>query len=116
MRIINRAEFLKMPVGTLYIKYKPYYFEGLEVKEDSGGLDNDWCASELTGISTIKEGDNSGDIMDALDRYVETGESFELEIDGYGRDGGFDDDELFAIYEPQDIQQLIDRLTKLLPQ
>jgi hypothetical protein len=114
MRIINRQEFLKMSAGTVYCKYQPCYFGELCVKGDS--IPSDFYTGELTcSPSVIANWVNSDDIFDMLDRYQKTGESFDLDLEGDGRDGLYDENQLFAIYEPKDIQQLIDKLTKLLP-
>ena len=35
MRIVNRAEFISMPAGTVFAKYEPCFFEHLQIKGES---------------------------------------------------------------------------------
>lgn len=60
---------------------------------------------------------SSSEFMDILDDAEKTGKSFDLDFDesNSGRDGCFDEDQLFAIWEPNDIRQLIERLQSCLP-
>ena len=101
-----------MPAGTVYCKYKPCYFGQLCVKGDS--IPGDFYTGELTADVGLLAGNNSGEWLDLLDKYERTGESFDLDLEGEGRDGMYDEDQLFAVYERKDIEQLIARLQGLL--
>jgi hypothetical protein len=111
MRIINRGEFLKMPAGTVFCKYTPVVFGELNVKEcnPNDGWVNDFICSPLTGAVDFG-GTSSSDDFDGLFRCQETGESFHLDLECSCRDGLYEDDQLFAIYEQHDLIQLIERL------
>ena len=105
MRIVNRIEFLKLPPGTLFSKYTPCFFDELMIKGTS--LPNDFMYQDLIGnvkCSGVRE------FVDILNSVEKTGVSFELDFDCQGRDGLFDSDQLFAIYEDEDVNQLIHRL------
>lgn len=109
MRIINRIEFLKLPENTLYMSYEPQIYGDLEIKLES--LQNDFYVEYLHGFI---EGTNcSGTNSEAHDYAEKTGETF-IFSETSGRDGCFDDDQLFAVYDNEDIIQLINKLAKCL--
>lgn len=103
MRIVSRAEFMKLPAGTLFAKGKPMYFGSLCVKGDS--LESDWIDRQLVWF---EEHGSTGDEFDQghrWDEMVENGASFPMHT-GYGRDGCFDNEDLFLIYERDDLLEL----------
>lgn len=106
MKIVNLEQFRKYPSGTLYSKYEPCVFNGLMIKCDT--LLHDFVYQDLIG--NVKAHD-SGEYANKLESALETGESLELDFDFAGRDGLFEDDQLFAVYEENDVKQLIDRIT-----
>lgn len=106
MRIYRRADFLSLPAGTIFCKGKPWYFGSLHVKGDS--LENDFCARDLCWINS-DSGDgerDSGTDFGALDEMLEEGTSYPIE-DCEGRDGCFNDDDLFLVYEADDLRALM---------
>ena len=105
MKIITRDEFLKLGERVLYSKYEPCVFEEMLIKENS--IDNDWFYSEIR--SAIKCS-GSGEMSDLLFKAEEDGISLDMDFDMQSRDGCFEEDELFAIYEKKDIEQLIEKL------
>ncbi|GFN32518.1 hypothetical protein [Paenibacillus xylaniclasticus] len=110
MRIVNRAEFLKLPSGILYSRYESLgTIRGLHSKLES--LTNDWIYQDVVG--DIDEDENE---FDEIFAKAEKDSSYEFRMDlNCGRrDGMFDDDDKFAIYNEEDIRRLIDRLNKLL--
>jgi hypothetical protein len=117
MKIVDRATFLKMPAGTVYQKYESCFFDSINVKGDTCG-ENDWVY--LCGIE-------QPDFPEATDSAswfgccwaMEKGESKDLYFEVSERDGLFDEDQLFAVWEPDDIRGLIgvleDALARLSP-
>ena len=103
MRVYRRAEFLKLPTGVLFCRGKPWAWEELSVKGET--LTNDF--GEL-GLQWI-EADSSGDASEMLDRMLEQGISAPLQT-SYGRDGRFDDKDLFLVYERDDLWQLAEAI------
>ncbi len=104
MKILRRADFLKLPEGTIFAKGKPWYFENLSIKADSLFLEgggNDFLCLSLPWV----EASDSGQAMSRLDEMLETGVSYPME-DSYGRDGCFDDEEVFLVLEEDDLLQL----------
>lgn len=110
MKIVNRAQFLAMPPGTVFAKFQPDVFEELEIKHDTLGS-NDYCYQQIVGAL---DAGNCGEWSRLLDDSRETGSSIPMDFDCLSRDGCFDDDQLFAVYEPADVEQLIDRLQQAL--
>jgi hypothetical protein len=107
MKIINLKEFLKLPPGAVFMKYTPSIFSDLMVKKETIG--NDFIYEDIqTGI----ESDSSGDEMDILFEAEETGKSIKMTCNTSARDGCFEDDQLFAVYEDEDIKGLIFKLTQ----
>lgn len=105
MRIVNRTQFLALPAGTLYAKYQPCVFEDLCIKGDS--LENDWFYQDIVGAISSHD---SGDFTDKLERARVDGESLPMDFYCQGRDGCFDSEQLFWVFERQDVGALICRL------
>ncbi len=103
MRVVTRKTFLTLPAGTIYCKGVPWAFDGLCIKDDS--LENDWIYLDMAGPSAR----DSGEATDILDKSLETGASFACE-DAFGRDGCFDEDAVFLIFEPADLWTLRGRI------
>lgn len=99
MRIYNRTEFMKLPEGTLYCQGKPLYFNGLLVKGETIG--DDWYCRNLMWITA----DSSDEAFKRLDEMIGNGASYPIE-DAYGRDGGFDEEDIFMLYEKEDLIEL----------
>ena len=114
MKIINRKAFLKLPAGILFSKYEPCSFEPLAIKGDSLMFDEwrgDFCTQE---IHDAIDSHSSGDFGDKLDDALDRGESLSMDFNCEGRDGCFDQDQLFAVWEKVDVKGLIKRLEKIL--
>lgn len=112
MRIINRQAFLALPAGTLFAKYQPCDFGELEIKDDS--LENDWFEVQL--IPWPKDCDDSGELIGRL-RACEHGAAYgEMDFDLVCRDGLYDQDQLFAVFEAADAAALYERLQRALVQ
>lgn len=109
MKIVDRKTFLSMPENTLFSKYDPCWFNSMEIKGHTIG-DNDFFLQELTGSIAYN---NAAGREVILDRAAKTGCHVDMDFDSYGRDGMFDD-ALFAVYEKEDIEALIERLKKCL--
>lgn len=110
MKIVNFETFRKLPPGTIYCKYEPQVFRELEVKDETLDYGDFLCAC-LTGWVDSNGSDDTTEILYEAEK---TGESFDLEVDCYGRDGMFEEDQLFAVYEKKDVEQLIQALQKSL--
>lgn len=110
MRIVDRETFLAMPPGTVFSKFKPDIFGNIEIKGDSttnaqGELIDFWSQD----VAGAVEAASSGEFMHACDRAV-AGECIPLDFDSQYRDGLYEAEQLFAVWDPNDVQALIQRL------
>jgi hypothetical protein len=99
MKIVSREDFTRLPAGTIYAKTKPCYFEELSVKGDT--LGRDWLCRGLCDYEA------AGEFIDAWSAMRDRGESRPLS-ESQGRDGCFDDEDSFLIYEAADLDMLAD--------
>ena len=109
MKILNLEEFRAMPEGTVFMKYEPCVFEDLQVKGET--WETDFTAANITYWPDCT---GSEDFSDKLFLAQEEGRSVLLDFDCYGRDGCFDKNQLFAVYDKRDIETLIYKLNKCL--
>ncbi len=98
MKIVKRVGFLLLPPGTVYSRYKPEIVTGFEIKGDS--FSNDWYYRNLLG-------DVGGDSTTHEYEDMEAGKSLPIRLDIEQRDGLFERDTMFLIYEPGDIKTLV---------
>ena len=109
MKIINRKQFMKMPEGTLFSYYEPCSFTGLHIKDTGYDKDNpDFSMSDLIGAV---QNDSSEDFQKKCE-LMEYGESMPVDFEFSGREGLFDEKLLYAVYEKEDVEKLINRLIK----
>lgn len=99
MRIVNRETFLTLPEGTAYCKGKRWAFDGLCFKGDSRG--NDWSYIHPEWV----DANDSGEAFDRLEEMLSQGASYPMNT-AYGRDGCFDDEDIFMIFEADDLDRL----------
>jgi len=100
MKVVSRKDFLKFPDGTAFIKGRKWCFDGgLCFKVES--LANDWRYQAID----MPDANDSGELFDLLDEMLMAGVSHPMEYDST-RDGCFNDDDLFLIYEADDLKRL----------
>lgn len=109
MKIVNRETFLALPPGTLFSKYTPCCFKELCIKGETWG--NDFLVQQ---IADAIEHTGSDDFSERLFRSEVEGDSLPMDFNHLGRDGCFDDEQLFAAWERADIEALIVRLNQTL--
>jgi hypothetical protein len=114
MKILNKTQFLQINSPVLYSRYSPCSFEGLEIKEENFSENDFWYQDLLGSIQTDKEPNKIDPQIDVLIRCEKTGESFELDLDCLDRDGLYESNALYAVYEKDDVIRLIERLKKIL--
>lgn len=107
MKIVNLKKFRALPNGTVFSKYEPCVFRGLMIKVDI--CDSDFFYQNL--ICEIGANDTY-DFFDKCNDKMEQGESVDIYFDCTERDGLYDEDQLFAVYEKKDLDGLISRLQK----
>ena len=89
------------------MKYEPCVFEDLQAKGET--WEHDFLSQNITYWPDCT---GEGDFSDKLFMSQEVGESVLMDFDSTGRDGCFDKDQLFAVYENLDIKMLIDKLNR----
>lgn len=112
MRVVDRETFLNHPEGTIYAKGKPLYWEALSVKFETlhhDGVPRDWFYLDPCWVRSKVGEDASCEMMRAFD----DGLSRPME-DAVSRDGCFDEDEVFLVFERDDLQVLQGFITKAL--
>lgn len=106
MKIVDRKTFLSLPAGTLFSTYQPCVFGDLRIKGDSIG-EIDFFYQPITDAIACND---SSEFAEKLDAAQASGASLSMDFDCQGRDGMFDADQLFAVWEPADVAALIARL------
>lgn len=107
MKILNRKDFLKTPRGTVYSYYEPCVFKELNIKTtDNKDYENDFVYFSLIGEFDIEKGKEYSEIC----RRMEDGESVLASFEETQREGLFDDDQLFLVYEKEDVTNMIQAL------
>ena len=109
MKLMRRAEFLRQHEGTIYAKGGEMYFDGLAVKAETIGLSvaadghvsGDWVYLDPCWI----EAAGAEETFARLAEMLETGSSSPM-AESYGRDGGFDQDAIFLVFERPDLERL----------
>jgi len=105
MKVYNRTDFMKLPNDVIFSKGKKWYFDGLGIKGDTIG--SDFIYTDLISICSHN--------MDQLDErftsMLEHGLSYPIN-DVDGRDGFFDSEDLFLVYEDSDLDRMIDLFQK----
>lgn len=110
MKILSRKDFLKTPRGTLYSYYDPCSFSDLSVKtSDSTDYENDFVYFSLIGEFKVPTGKHFLDVCQEL----EDGKSIPLSLEETRREGLFNDEQLFLVYERSDIAKMVKVLSKL---
>jgi len=102
MRIVNLEDFRAMPFGTIFSKYAPCCFDGLMVKKEV--LENDFYYQDLIG--NVKGG--SFEDFSSKCTGAEKGDSLSLDFDCWERDGLYEKEQLYAVYEIEDVEKIIE--------
>ncbi|RWF33754.1 hypothetical protein [Mesorhizobium sp.] len=110
MKIVDRKTFLAMPAGVLFCKFKPYIFGEVSIK--TGTVGNDFVVQDIAGW--FEGAHDTFSYIDGIDAMIEKGVSYPMDYDCDSRDGLFDEDQLFAVWERTDMERLIARLQKAL--
>lgn len=107
MRIVNIDTFIKLPAGIIFAKYEPFIFGDLMIKGDTYNKD-------FSSVTLLEVKASSMDEMIDILESAETGSSFKLDLEYYCRDGLFEKDQLFAVYEKEDVEQLLETIYRCL--
>ncbi|WP_395601175.1 hypothetical protein AB4P95_30150 (plasmid) [Pseudomonas sp. A1437] len=114
MRIVDRKTFLAMPEGTVFAKYDPSIIREPMVKADSIGSEGKLIDFRYTSLTDEVDCSGSFERDGIMDLAEIEGAPFALHFNTLCRDGLFDADQLFAVWERDDIMGLITRLQQAL--
>lgn len=120
MKILNRKDFLALPKGVLYSHYneRNREFCDFSIKDgtivaENGGVD-DWVHLSLVDAPSDHLYFLSYKGKNEIDELIKNKDSFNIEYKGYTRDGFYNEEEYFAVYEKEDLTKLIDLLGGLI--
>lgn len=111
MRIVNRATFLQLPHETVFAKYQPQSFGDLLIKGETHG--NDFLYQSINDAIMCNDSD---ELYDLLDDAEKGNSSLDMDFDCQARDGLFEENQLFAVWDRRDVESLITRLQSTLTQ
>lgn len=102
-----------MSSGILFSKYQPCIFGPLSIKGDTWKKDErDVGDYWFQQIEDSVEADDSEEFSRILFDAQEKGTSFKMDFDCEIRDGVFEQEQLFVVWEEQDVEALIGRLQR----
>jgi hypothetical protein len=104
MKIVDYDTFVKMPQGTIYSTYSPCNFGDIYCLEEVINDGSDWFLSRM-----INNPDDNCDIQKCCTD-MENGVSIDADFHCWERDGMFDYDRKFLVYETKDIEMFIEKL------
>ncbi len=111
MRILNKQEFLKLPLGTIFHHYGPAYghFEILSIKGENIIWPGQTIQNADFFLKLIPEVDcnDAGELIDIIDDSINKGTSFKLDFEVEQRECLYKEDQLYAVWEKDDIEGLI---------
>lgn len=107
MRILNRKQFLELPEGVVFAKYTPTGEYGMLCRKFNTFVDGSGVPSDFDYQNMTSEVGLCGDeFFKVMEDAEENGTSYRLDFYCGNRDGFFDQDQLFAVWEQQDIESL----------
>lgn len=113
---MNRTKFLALPSGVIYSLCRKDLTidEELYIKYDSLE-DIDWVEASLLDIPATTTYSRSTSIDDTIEESFRTGKSFQLNYGHTMYNGFFESEQLFAVYEKEDVEKLVSHLKNTLP-
>jgi hypothetical protein len=117
MKLYNREDFLDLPKNTIYSRVDETVGEicyGLFCKtSDTSVMENDWFEQDLISEAgfpnALEDGREAIEYaLDIRDEYKD----FETDLQCIGRDGCFDYDDKFVVWDKKDVIKLIEYLKK----
>ena len=132
MKLVNKKEFFKLQTPIIYSIYLhgdcTGLFECFEFWKDDDGNIFEWLYTpyligsllpklkDETKDAYIERNNLSEKMLDELDEIffiTKKGNSFELDLESGSRDGLFNKDDIFMIYEKTDLLNLINKLQSI---
>lgn len=113
MKLYKRKDFIKLPKNTIYSRVDDNgeLCTGLFCKTSDSKYGNDWIEQNL--ISEIGFPNNIANGFEAWEYQINKRDNFkhfETDLDCEGRDGMFEDSDIFVVWDKKDIKKLYDYL------
>lgn len=116
MKLYKRKDFLLLPENTVYSRVWDAYYStitGLYVK--TSNLPDDFMYQDLISEDADPlDLQDWIDIMDHAQRLRDNLQDFRMDLTCERRDGMFNDDDVFVVWDKEDITRLRDYLNKCL--
>jgi hypothetical protein len=106
MRIIGLDDFLAMPTGTVFAKYRPQIFGELCVKGDSINESSDFFYRPIWEPLAY----SSSELCDVLIAAEERKAEVQIDTDCWQRDGLYEYGQLFAVFSREEVLRIVDSL------
>lgn len=106
MKPYKRRDFLELPKGTLFSRFESSQVQGLYVKQS---YKDDWESSFIEQDlfePLIEDKDSVNGYVEWI-KNVEDLIPFELDYDCCQRDSTYDEEEVFVVWEDEDINKLV---------
>jgi hypothetical protein len=105
LKLYNRQDFLKLPSGTIFSSGEAWVITGFNVKgetiDDGHGNNIDFYYQDLLQIDSF----NSQELFERLEEMLKDGKSYPIN-QHEGRDGLFDDEIRYLVYEKGDLEEI----------
>lgn len=112
MRLYRRIDFVKLPEKTIYSRVNGCnLFDGLFCKITGIDYGNDWVEQNLISETGFPEGIKDGfESVQYFENLRDTFKEFKTDLNCAGRDGCFDDEDVFVVWDNDDVKKLADYL------
>lgn len=117
MKAFKREDFINLPIGTIFSRtdIESSLFYGLFCKtSDSSLVDDDWFEQDLISELGPKGFMGQLDAFDFEKEVIDKFEDFELDLECSGRDGCFEEKDIFIVWDKNDVSKLINYLSESL--
>ena len=103
MRILNHADFLKVPDGTVFQRYEPVVFHDLCIKAETIGTD-----FLYQSLGEALDLDDNEYLISQSHRRVSLEKELSLDFDCGSRDGMFGG--LYAVWSDEEVDAMIEKI------
>jgi len=120
MKLYNKTEFLKLPPNTLFM-FGPGHHDGLGVSSSPlnvkyGSMDNDFVYKALVDLD-FDDSNEIEEIHGEMNKAVKVNgvsEHYPMDLDATSRDGLYEEDALYLVFDKDEVQAIIASLQTLL--
>lgn len=120
MRLYKRSEFVELPANTIYSrvdKSNSFICYGLFCKTSGVDWLPDFVEQDLISEPGFPLSPNNKEGSDNIEHVLNLRDSFQLfrtDLDCSGRDGMFDNEDVFVVWDNEDIRKLVGYLTQVI--